>query len=182
MWALAAGAAERLRLATTTSTQDSGLLDVVKSPFSTGVGHEDVLALVPLLAKQVPERQRSWEPQVALAFDDLVGRLEAALQPHTGRFVDMVDGRQFALAHALLTAHKIMQGHRAAGYRRDEVDFKEEFDLEFASQSKRLRWIDLDGDGVVGTGETDLLAEGRANGTIGGFWDSTESTAMDLER
>lgn len=130
--------------------RDSGLLDVVKCPFSTGVGHEDVLALVPLLAKMVPERQRSWESQVALAFDDLVGRLEAVLQPHSGRFVDMVDGRQFALAHAMLAAHKIMQGHRAAGYRRDEVDFKEEFDLEFASQSKRIRWIDLDGDGGGG--------------------------------
>ncbi|RTL21337.1 MAG: hypothetical protein EKK55_16350 [Rhodocyclaceae bacterium] len=135
---------------------DQGLLDVVTTPFSTGVGHEAVLDLVPMLADMVPARQRSWERQVQIALREVVGWIEEALP--RGRFVDQLAGDQFALVHALLAAHHILQGHRSVGYRRDEVDFYADAKLEFARQAKRLRWLDGNSDGVVDEGETDVPA------------------------
>jgi hypothetical protein len=133
-----------------------GLLDIVTTPFSTGVGHEDLLTLIPLLATMVPSRQGSWERQVGLALRELVGWIEEVLP--RGRFVDQLAGDQFALVHAQLAAHHILQGHRSVGYRRDEVDFYADAKLEFARQAKRLRWLDGNGNGVVDEGETDVPA------------------------
>jgi hypothetical protein len=152
---------------------DKGLLDVVVTPFATGVGHESVLDLVPLLATMVPPRQRSWDRQVGLALRELVGWIEEVLP--RGRFVDQLAGDQFALVHALLAAHHILQGHRSVGYSRDDVDFYADAKLEFSRQAKRLRWLDANSNGVVDAGETDV-ASGAYTAAPTSLWQETTYT------
>lgn len=147
---------------------EKGMLDIVTTPFSTGVTHETLLDLVPLLAAQIPSRQRSWEAQVLMALRELVGWLEEVLP--RGRFVDQLDGAQFEMAHALLTAHRVVQGHRSVGYSRPDVDFLTDARAEFKQQAKRLRWLDANSDGVVDSGETDVGAGGVYQSAPSALW------------
>lgn len=151
---------------------DKGLLDIVTTPFSTGVTHETLLDLVPLLASQVPSRQRSWEAQVLMALREMVGWLEEVLP--RGRFLDQLDGTQFEMAHALLTAHRVVQGHRSVGYSRPEVDFLTDAKAEFKQQAKRLRWLDANSDGLVDAGETDIGAGGVHQAAPAALWTETD--------
>lgn len=157
---------------------DRGLVDVVSVPFSTGVTDEDLLTLVPLLAQMVPPGQRSHAPQIAMAGRELVGWLEEALP--ADRFLDMVDGSQFELTHALLAAHYVLNGHRSVGYGRPDVDFRRDAAVEFNRQVKRIRWLDVDSDGVVDTGETDV-GLGSAAPTPSAYWTESTYTAPAFE-
>lgn len=157
---------------------DRGLVDVVTVPFSTGVTNETLLALVPLLSRLVPGRQRSWMPQIDLALAELVGWLEELLPP--ARFVDMLDGTQFKLVHAQLAAHYIIRGHQSVGYSRPDVDFLADARAEFSRHAKRLRWLDADGDGVVDDGETDGSGL-PAPGTPTALWLEDDYEATDFE-
>lgn len=134
--------------------KDEGVLWIVRAPFSTGLTHQRLVASSPWLANIVPPGQSSWAPQIDIALDSLVTRINARLDD--GDSVNDVTGGQFRNAHSLETRLWILRGMQdAGGNRRDQIeqverDLTAELDRIFAGG---IDWIDADGDGVIDAGE-----------------------------
>jgi hypothetical protein len=104
---------------------------------------------------------------------DLVLLVRSRIAP---RVEDVLPGSQFSRAHAYLTAAAIVDGTSSAGAdRSDLATYYRARAVESIDQVLALvDWADLDGDGVVDTGETAIgAATGRATAGIG-------STLTDL--
>lgn len=133
---------------------DEGVLWVTRAPFRTGLDSATLIASSPWLAQHVPPGQSSWAPQIAIALDSLVGRINVRLPD--GKTVNNVTGRQFRNAHALETRICILRGMAEAGIGRpgalEEVEraLTAELDRLFGAG---LDWVDANGDGVVDSGE-----------------------------
>lgn len=134
---------------------DDGVLYVVRAPFSTGLDSQTLIASSPVLLSRMPAGQSSWAPQIALALDTLVTRINARLLD--GKSVNDLTGGQFRNAHAMETRLFVLQGLAEAGLgRADAMDAVEraltqELDRIFGAG---VAWLDADGDGVVDDGET----------------------------
>lgn len=165
-------------------TRDQGLIHIARAPFATGLTDEGVYRLVPGFAALVPQRQTSWEEQRDAALDTLATRLSAGIG--ATRYVDDLPGAQFARAHALLTILVVLQGQQAQGI--DVADaiatYATAADAEIEAQLARVQWMDLDGDGVIDDGETDVAVSkpssraswtGQSGDTLSGTTRSTRS-------
>lgn len=154
--------------------QDQGFLDIVRSPFATGLTDVRLETLVPGLARMVPGGQSSWAPQRDMALEELEAILAERL-PAT-RYPDQLLGPQCQLAHALLTAAMVLRGHAALGTDRAAaaLAYSEQADAEIERILRRPTWIDLDEDGVVDAGETDIDQTAAAD-LVGGFFGGEDS-------
>ena len=137
----------------TTRALDQGLLDVVRAPFATGLDDARLFAYAPGLSSAVPQTQQSWEPQRAVAEDELVAMIRERLAADDCE--DDLLGEQFRRCHALLTAAVILDGLAAQGYDRAELAaaFRERAVACVEQAFKRLTWFDDDRDGAVDEGE-----------------------------
>ena len=142
---------------------DSGLIDIVKRPFGTGLTDAKLLAHVPAFRSAMPSGQSDWSEARGIGLEMLCERLAETVLPATAH-VDQLDGRQFARCHALYTAAVVLGGMRGAGYDRDEQTWIERADACVDAKKSRLTWLDLDDDGVVDDGET-----AGAGATLGDF-------------
>jgi len=135
---------------------EEGRFDVVRRPFTTGLTHRKLIDRSSFLARAIPSRQASWDPQIKDALSQLAAWIRCPIPKD--KTEDDVDGVPFQHVHALITIGIILQGQSIAGYDRDYaqtmVDAKAAFDQVV---SCGFTWVDLDGDGVVDDGE---LAEG----------------------
>lgn len=138
----------------TTRAVDQGLLDVVRAPFATGLDDARLFAYAPGLSAAVPQTQQSWEPQRAVAEDELVAMIRERLA--AADCEDDLLGEQFRRCHALLTAAVILDGLAAQGYDRADlaVAFRERATACVDQAFKRLTWYDMNRDGAVDSGET----------------------------
>lgn len=137
---------------------DQGILDVVRAPFDTGLDDARLFAYAPGLSSAVPQTQQSWEPQRAIALDELVALIRERLA--AADCEDDLLGEQFRRCHALLTASVILDGLSAQGYQRAELAaaFRERAVACVEQAFRRLTWYDSDGDGVPDAGETAVSA------------------------
>jgi len=140
------------------ATRDQGLLHISVTPFATGLTDDGIYQLVPGFAALVPQRQTSWEEQRDAALDALATWLSTEIG--SSRYVDDLPGAQFRRAHALLTVLAVLQGQQAVGIDRTDAiaGYTAQAENEVKAQLARVQWLDLDGDGVIDEGETDVSA------------------------
>ncbi len=131
---------------------DSGLIDIVRRPFDTGLTDAKLYAHVPSLRSALPSGQSDWSEARAVGLEMLTERLLEGVLP-ASNYVDQLDGRQFSRCHALYTAAVALAGSRAAGYDRDEKTWLERADQCVDAKKGRLTWLDADDDGVVDDNE-----------------------------
>lgn len=142
-----------------TVTAYDGFLHVVRRPFDTGLTHAELLRRVPEFARSFPDRQEDWEPQLALALDEMEADINARLD--VGRYADDLLGEQFARAHSLLVAANVLESRTGHGVDLAEPrdSYRARYEAAMETAFKRLAWLDADADGVVDTGETDITTE-----------------------
>jgi len=139
---------------------ERGILDVVLVPWDTGLTDEHLYALVPGWRAIVPQAQSSWQAQREAA----LGELEDLIRPRLaeGRHVDQLLGEQFRLAHAYLTAARVLQWLETVGVAPAFAleRYQEQAQKAADGCMSRLVWIDLDDDGEISTAEQDVQAAG----------------------
>jgi len=129
-----------------------GRLDVVRRPFTTGLTHRRFVNRSSFLAKGIPHRQASWDPQIEDALDILAAWIRCPIPDDMTE--DDVDGVPFQHVHALITIALIVQGQVISGYDRNYAQVMEEAKAAFDQVvSCGFTWVDLDNDGVVDSGE-----------------------------
>lgn len=146
--------------------RDRDVLHIVAMVFATGLSDADVLAAFPDLRSR-PMGQGSWRAQRDAAHDDLVLLVRQRIAP---RVEDVLPGAQFRRAHAYLTAAAIVDGASSGGADRSELAayYRARAVETVDAVLALVDWADLDGDGVVDTGETATgAATGRATAAIG---------------
>lgn len=106
-----------------TEIVDSGIVQVVRRPFTTGLSHEKLLGYFPYLIQRMPDRQGSLAPQIEAAENELVNLIRGEVRAK-GWNEDNIEGSYFESAHAYLTASLVLFG-----------------DLETFEQAESLRGI-----------------------------------------
>ena len=126
---------------------DSGLLSVVRRPFSSGLNHQGLVALVPALADMVPRRQQDFSPQIEVAEHEVALRVRNLLTVDGYTEDDLFNPHIFHHATALITSAIIYEGlgqlDTAQRYRdRGEAAFE---------QAGGSITLDINRDGNLGT-------------------------------
>ena len=135
---------------------ETGLLKVTPRPFNTGLSHDELVAQMANLADMVPRRQGDFTPQISAALDDIALRIRDHVIPDGVTEDEVFNQQSFMRAHVYCTAaliYEMSQQFDAANAMRERCDKL----LDIALRSITL---DLDGDGVVDTGEEDLRRVG----------------------
>jgi hypothetical protein len=151
---------------TTEYRRDRDVLHIVAMAFSTRLSDADVLSAFPDLRSR-PMGQGSWRAQRDAALDDLILLVRSRIAP---RVEDVLPGAQFQRAHAYLTAAAIVDGTSSGGADRSDLAayYRARAIESIDAVLALVDWTDLDGDGVVDTGETAVgAATGRATAGIG---------------
>jgi len=168
-----------------------GLMHVVRQPFETGLGDDELIDYFPALANRRPARSPSWGRQIELAEDKLVTWLRRDLRllvrtaggDATGVWEDEVHGPPFREVHALLTAYYVSRGETARGAALAEPrdrwleDAKECYETVMA----RVPWVDLDGDGEPDPDEIGI-GVGGVPVIVGGEFTTIEADTDNFTR
>lgn len=158
-----------------------GILYVVRSPFSTGCTDADIYAYAPSLGAQVPRSQNGWAPQRRMAERMLVRWLRRDLREHDVT-EDAVNGGALTEVHAFLAASVILSGQHAAGADRERqasIALQAAKDL-YADVMRSIPWLDIDGDGVIDSGEADVQNGPRAS-WVGGLFGGADSDFVSTD-
>lgn len=124
----------------------SGLISIVRRPFSSGLNHEGLVAVVPALADMIPRRQQDFLPQISIAEDEVALKIRDVLAVDDYTEDDLFNGHIFARATAYYTAAIIYEG---VGQLDTAVGYRARGD-EFFHNAGRSLIIDLNRDGSMG--------------------------------
>lgn len=151
----------------------TGLLHVVRQPFSTGLNSTALVGMMPYLAALAPATAQGFEGVIAAANLELIGMLRAELA-EKGLTEDNVNGPSLLHAHAYLSAamvYEVSDALRSAALRERATGL--------IAVALRAVWIDAEGDGVV-DGDEDLthLTGGRGSDVNGGSSSATQDNPL----
>jgi hypothetical protein len=140
----------------TESRQDTGLLQIVRQPFATGVTSPDVPKFFRGIGAS-PGAQEGWEPSLQSAEEELILWLREQLVDRGLTEDDVPAPQSLRLAHLHLTAAYILAiaDPEQAQAQRDRA-------VALASMAIRRIWIDSDQDGEVDDGEVEQVGGSRA--------------------
>lgn len=148
-----------------------GIFHVVRMPFATGLSDHSLAAFAPFISTQIPRSQNGWSTQIEAAERMLWRWIRADLQ-QLALTEDSLNGAAFHEIHALLTLHTIMQFQTASGATRADPrdNYLERAEALYAQVMRSIPWLDLDGDGVVDSGETDIAINSPAVTSVRGLF------------
>lgn len=144
-----------------------GLMHVVRQPFQTGLTQHGVFEVASSMSVNIPRRQESLEPQIAVALRELERWLRVSGPVALG--ADAYNGAAFVDVHAMLVCALVLASQTASGMNRAEPrdDYRAQARTLFEEIMKVPPWLDADGDGVADSGEVDVAAY-DATGSCGG--------------
>ena len=139
-----------------TKKVETGLLKVCARPFDTGLDHDELVSSMANLADMIPRRQSDFEPQIKSSLDEMI----LSIRDHVisdGITEDEIFNQQsFKRAHAYCAASHIYE----MNLQLEASDAMRSRYGELLLLALRSVTIDLDGDGVVDSGEENLRRSG----------------------
>lgn len=160
----------------------SGILHVVRHPFSTGLTTDALVNFAPHVRSQLPVQQGSHQRAIDASErvlwrwirDDLRGR------PAGYRTEDALSGSAFHEVHALLTLAHLTRGQELAGGRSatPSADLEERARTLYEHVMRSVPWMDGDGDSIIDESEEDAAAKGPV-ATVGGLYTSSDFVDAD---
>jgi hypothetical protein len=148
--------------------QEKGLFKITPRPFETGLDHAQ-------LADMIPRRQSDYQKQIDAALTELVLEVRAHLHADNITEDEIFNPSSFMLAHAYCTAALIYELNQQL----DTAAAMRERCAELMAKALQSIALDLDGDGVVDAGETDLQRSGGSETDFRASWRSYSKTAND---
>ena len=154
---------------------ETGLLKVTPRPFNTGLSHDELVAQMANLADMVPRRQSDFTPQINAALDDIALRIRDHVIADGVTEDEVFNQKSFKRAHVYCTAaliYEMSQQFDAANAMRERCD-------ELLDIALRSITLDLDGDGIVDTGEEDLRRVGGNAQDFRASWKAYTKSSND---
>jgi len=154
---------------------EKGVIKVTPRPFNTGLDHDELVATMPALADKIPRRQDSFAPQIKAALDEIALVIRDHVIPQDATEDEVFNVDAFKSAHAYCTAARIYEASLqldVASSMRDRCD-------ELMHLALRSVALDLDGDGVVDSGELDLRETGGSSRDLRASWSAYNKTDYD---
>jgi len=155
--------------------QEKGLIKVTPRPFDTGLDHAQLVAMFAQLADMIPRRQSDYKRQIDAALNELILEVRAHLHADSITEDEIFNPESFMLAHAYCTAALIYELNQQL----DTATAMRERCAELMSKALQSISLDLDGDGVVDAGETDLQRSGGSATDFRASWRSYSKTVND---
>ena len=152
---------------------ESGVIKVCARPFDTGLDHNQLVNQFPQLADMVPRRQSNHEPQIEAAERELILSIRDHLIPSGVTEDDIFNQGSFLMAHAYCASAIIYE----ASLKLDVAERSQSL-LDIALRSVSL---DLDGDGLIDDGETDLRKSGGSSTDFRGSFKSYVKSSNDSD-
>mgnify|MGYP003135951738 CR=1 FL=1 len=161
--------------ANTHSKQEKGLFKSTPRPFSTGLSHDDLVQIFAPLADMVPRRQSDFSNQIEAAKDEIILQIRDVVLAQDATEDEVFNPEQFRLAHAYCTAALIYEQN----LQMDVADQMRTRCSELMEIALRSLALDLDGDGVIDSGELDLRESGGKTTDFRASYKNYERTEYD---
>ena len=161
--------------ANTHSKQEKGLFKSTPRPFSTGLSHDDLVQIFAPLADMVPRRQSDFSNQIEAAKDEIILQIRDVVLAQDATEDEVFNPEQFRLAHAYCTAALIYEQN----LQMDVADQMRTRCSELMDIALRSLALDLDGDGVIDSGELDLRESGGKTTDFRASWKNYTRTSND---
>jgi hypothetical protein len=153
---------------------DKGAIKATPRPFDTGLDHDALVRIIPVLADKVPRRQADFTPQIQASLNELVLKIRDQLS--VGLTEDEIfNAQDFALAHAYCAGARIFESAL-------QMTVAEEFRTrceELLHSALRSVSLDLNGDGTIDSGEINLTETGGSPRDFRASWSSYTKTNYD---
>jgi hypothetical protein len=156
------------------SKLDKGIIKVTPRPFDTGLDHDSFVSRFAPLADMIPRRQSDFAPQIKAALDEISLILRDKLSPSEVTEDEIFNAESFQLSHAYCTAARIYE----MNLQLDATDAMRSRCIELLDLALRSIDLDLDGDGIIDTGEIDLEKTGGKSTDFRASWKSYTKTGQ----
>ena len=155
--------------------QEKGLLKITPRHFDTGLDHNQLVSPFAQLADMIPRRQSDYHPQIKASLDELILAIRAHLHSDNITEDEVFNPESFLLAHTYCAAALIYELNQQL----DTASAMRERCGELMDRALQSIALDLDGDGVIDAGETDLQRSGGSANDFRASWRSYSKTAND---
>lgn len=158
-----------------TAKQERGLFKVTPRPFNTGLDHNELVSMFANFADMIPRRQSDFEPQIRAAENEIILSIRDHLNNDDITEDEVFNPESFKLSHSYCTAAIIYEQLRDF----DAAEAMRTRCHELLDSALRSISLDLDGDGVIDSGEEDLRRSGGSARDFRASWRSYSKTAND---
>ena len=159
----------------TINKQEKGLLKTTPRIFSTGLSHDDLVEIFAPLADMVPRRQSDFSNQIEAAESELVLHIRDVVLAEDATEDEVFNPESFKLAHAYCTAALIYEQN----LQMDVADQMRTRCKELMEIALRSLALDLDGDGVIDSGELDRRESGGKTTDFRASWKNYTRSSND---
>ena len=154
---------------------EKGIIKVTNRPFDTGLDHDELVRTFANLADMVPRRQSSFEPQIKASLEEIILVIRNHLRADDITEDEVFNPESFKLAHAYCAASRIYeQALQFDAANMMKLRCEELIDKALATIS-----LDLDGDGLVDSGEEVLSRKGGGPSDFRASWRTYSKSAND---
>ena len=154
---------------------ESGILKVTPRPFNTGLDHDELVDRFPQLADMVPRRQSDLAPQISAALDEIILSVRDHVIADGATEDDVFNQGSFLSAHAYCAAAIVYE----ATLQLDVASAMRERKYELLEVALRSVTIDLNGDGDIDEGESNLRRSGGSKTDFRASWKTYAKTDYD---
>lgn len=154
---------------------EKGLIKVTNRPFDTGLDHDELVSTFANLADMVPRRQSSFAPQITASLDEIILSIRNHLTADDITEDEVFNPESFKLAHAYCTAARIYE----QSLQFDAANVMKARCEELMDKALSTISLDLDGDGLVDSGEEVLVRKGGSPSDFRASWRTYSKSAND---
>jgi len=154
---------------------EKGTIKVTPRPFDTGLDHDSLVSIFANLADMIPRRQQDLTPQINAALEEIILVIRDHVIPQSVTEDEVFNPEQFKSAHAYCSAARVYEQNLQLDASDQMMNrCKELIDVALRSVS-----LDLDGDGIVDEGETNLRESGGSSRDFRASWSSYTKSSYD---
>ena len=157
------------------SRSEKGLIKVTNRPFDTGLDHDELVSTFANLADMIPRRQSSFEQQIKASLDEIILTIRNALTADDITEDEVFNPESFKLAHAYCASARVYE----QALQLDAAQAMRTRCEELMDKALSTISLDLDGDGVVDSGEEVLPRKGGSASDFRASWRWYSKTAAD---
>ncbi len=154
---------------------EKGLIKVTNRPFDTGLDHDELVNTFANLADMIPRRQSSFAPQIKASLDEMVLTIRNHLTADDITEDEVFNPESFKLAHAYCAAARVYE----QALQLDAAQAMRTRCEELTDKALATISLDLDGDGIVDSGEEILPRSGGSARDFRASWRFYSKTASD---
>lgn len=155
---------------------EKGIIKATPRPFDTGLDHDEFVATFANLADMIPRRQSDFQPQIKASLDEIALMIRNVISSNDDITEDEVfNAESFKLAHAYCTASRVYE----LSLQLDVAEAMRTRCQELLDSALGSVALDLDGDGIVDSGEESISRNGGSPSDFRASWRSYSKNSYD---